>query len=674
MRWVLFLFLFSLGFPASVVYEAKLQMPKVSNNDVVQYLNYLYERSLSLSDSLEILERMWANSPDVDYGKLDNFRIKKQAYQNALSEFASAKQRYIDFIQSPRSYSTFHPAMDMESKLRALVIHQLELKQSIEVVAPALRALYPDLFYTSQAVNNARLFNRFLSGFLSSVSEITKLGFRVLFNPLFEFGYVNLVENQSLLIRRLLYLQWKSVNHSGLGVGFIIPNGFNPSLLPDLSNLPEIGQPCPPVPRLVSSTCYDIYAVCERGLLVGYNIVANSDWSPYHWYPDPFNFPRFGNLLTVSHGLSGDDPRSPKFLYTSSLTGALISYSLEYAYSVFPLPRDIYAPVYFAGSGVRPWKPNNTEVRFCYPEFAEALRKAQETSPHLASGYAPGRFDCGQWHFSYDPCYVCSCTSSISFVVDNCFHTHAGAVLSGQCSCWKVCEFDWDNPATYPKNIVLPWPNIPRFFPSDPAPPFEYNPLPPNFDDLTDDKKGEICRTISQVLPLRDLSPYLNPFSFPLPLGDVPYIKVSPDLLPHLDPDTLIQPLPMPAPLRFIVRPSTPLPSQCSPYVSPDTISIPEVEVVVEISPEEELIPAINWLITQEVVSVVSFTNTLQDALPNKDKCKEQEQMLYANFDELRDLIFYSFFGLASIFGFISALLVSMSIFELWKNIPIRRV
>jgi hypothetical protein len=206
MRWVLFLFLFGLGFSASVVYEAKLQMPKVSNDDVIQYLNYLYEKSLALSDSLEILERMWANSPDVDYGKLGNFRIKKQAYQSALSEFASAKQRYIDFIQNPRSYSTFHPAMDMESKLRALVIRQLELKQSIEVVIPALRELYPDLFYTSQAVNGARVFNRLVSGFLSSVSQITKLGLGVLFNPLLEFGYVDLLEGQLSFLRYLLYL------------------------------------------------------------------------------------------------------------------------------------------------------------------------------------------------------------------------------------------------------------------------------------------------------------------------------------------------------------------------------------------------------------------------------------------------------------------------------------
>jgi hypothetical protein len=55
MRWVLFLFLFGLGFPASVVYDAKLQMPKVDNDAVVQYLNYLYERSLPFP----ILWKFW---------------------------------------------------------------------------------------------------------------------------------------------------------------------------------------------------------------------------------------------------------------------------------------------------------------------------------------------------------------------------------------------------------------------------------------------------------------------------------------------------------------------------------------------------------------------------------------------------------------------------------------
>jgi hypothetical protein len=667
MRWVLFLFLFGLGFPASVVYTAKLQMPKVDNFSTIQYLEYLYERSQSFSNSLEILERMWANSPDVDYGKLDNFRIKKQAYQSALSEFASAKNAYIDFIQNPRSYSTFHPAMDMQSKLRALVIHQLELKQSIEVVVPALRELYPDLFYLKNSANNTRLFNRLLSGLLSSVSEITKLGFRVLFNPLFEFGYVNLVEEQTLLIRRLLYLQWKSVNHSGLGVGLIIPNGFNPSLLPDLSNLPEIGQPCPAVPRLVSSTCYDIYAVCERGRLVGYNIVANSDWSPYYWDVNPFDPYRSGYPLSVHQGVYGDPP--------GGLGGVLAGYYYQYASASFPLPFFSGAPVKYEGTGYALYLSNLVSTWYCDPAMDDYLSVCRNWDTRDARcDYIPPH-DCGEWHYTYDPCVVCSCDVQIHYVVDNCFHSRVPEGYTGSCSCQRVCEFDVENPATHPKTITLPMPNIPRIHPPNSSPSVpEYDPLPPNFDDLTDDEKGEVCRVVSRVSPLRDLSPYLNPSPFPLPLGDVPEVEVSPDLLPQLDPDTLVQPLPMPAPQRFIVRPSTPSPSRCSPYVSPDIIPVPEVEVEVEISPEEELIPAINWLLTQEVVSVVSSTNTLEDALPNRDKCKEQEQMLYANFDGLRELIFYSFVGLASLFGFISALLVSMSIFELWKNIPIRRV
>ncbi len=281
----------------------------------------------------------------------------------------------------------------------------------------------------------------------------------------------------------------------------------------------------------------------------------------------------------------------------------------------------------------------------------------------LLSSYSALALSCQFENTGQGRACVCRERNAV-FIVDDSY--------SGSCSCRRVCEFDVENPATHPKEITLPMPNIPRIYPPNSFPSVpEYDPFPPNFDDLTDDEKGEICRTISKVLPLRDLSPYLNPSPFPLPLGDFPYIEVSPDLLPQLDPDTLIQPLPMPSPRRFIVRPSTPSPSRCSPYVSP---FVPQVEVVVEISPEEELIPAINWLLTQEVVSVVSFTDKLRDALPNSDKCREQEQMLYANFDELRNLIFYSFVGLSSIFGFVSAILVSMSIFELWKNIPIRRV
>jgi hypothetical protein len=519
MRWVLFLFLFGLGFSASVVYSAKLQMPKVDNDDVVRYLNNLYERSSSLSNSLEILERMWERSNNIDYVQLEDFRMKKQAYQSALSEFADAKQRYMEFIQNPRSYSTLQPATDLQTKLRNLVLRQLELKQSIEVVAPALRALYPDLFYTSQAVNNTRLFNRLLSGFLSSVSQIAKLGFNVLFNPLLEFGYVNLVEGQSLLIRRLLYFQWKSVNHSGLGVGFIIPNGFSPSLLPDLSNLPEIGQPCPAVPRLVSSTCYDIYAVCERGRLVGYKMVANSDWSPYYWDPDPFRPYGSGNVLPVLQGVSGDPPRG--------LGGVLAGYYLQYSSASFPLPFMSGAPVGYHGTGYVLYRSRLVSTWYCDPAMDDYLSVCNNYYTRDARCDFIPPHDCGKWHYTYDPCYVCSCDVQIQYVVDNCFHSRVPEGYTGNCSCRRVCEFDPENPATHPKTITLPMPNIPRVHPPNSSPSVpEYDPLPPNFDDLTDDEKGEICRTISRVLPFRDFSPYLNPF--PLPLGDFPqYLLAS---------------------------------------------------------------------------------------------------------------------------------------------------
>ncbi len=410
MRWALFLFLFGLGFPASVVYEAKLQMPKASNDEVIRYLNYLYERSLALSDSLEILERMWERSKNVDYVQLDNFRIKKQAYQSAISEFASAKQRYMDFIQNPRSYSTLQPATDLQTKLRTLVLRQLELKQSIEVVAPALRELYPDLFRTSQAVNNTRVFNRLVSGFLSSVSQITKLGLNVLFNPLLEFGYVNLIENQSLLIRRLLYLQWKSVNHSGLGVGLIIPNGFSPSLLPDLSNLPEIGLPCPAVPLLVRSTCYLIYAVCQGNRLVGYNIVANSDWSPYRWDVNYFDPYRSGNVLMDPQGVSGDPP--------GGLGGVLAGYYLQYASASFPLPFMLGAPVGYHGTGYALHRSRRVSTWYCDPAMDDYLSVCRNWNTRDARcDYIPPH-DCGVWHYTYDPCYVCSCDVQIHYVVD----------------------------------------------------------------------------------------------------------------------------------------------------------------------------------------------------------------------------------------------------------------
>ncbi|MFZ8860175.1 MAG: hypothetical protein ACO2PP_06705 [Thermocrinis sp.] len=248
----------------------------------------------------------------------------------------------------------------------------------------------------------------------------------------------------------------------------------------------------------------------------------------------------------------------------------------------------------------------------------------------------------GYWHYVYDPCIVCTCQIRLVLITDNCFNYRAPSASGGSCSCRRVCKFDVENPATHPKEIRLPAPS-----------------------------------------PLPRPSPSPAPLPLPLPLWDpLPKIEVSPEIVPLLDPDTLIQPLPIPSPQRFIVRPSVRPDVEVPPDVDFEFPPDPEIEVVVEIFPEE-LISPINWIITQEIASVAPFTDAITDAIneavrdytsPDLDRCREQEQMLYANFDELRNLIFYSFIGLSSIFGFISALLVSMSIFELWKNIPIRRV
>jgi hypothetical protein len=535
---------------------------------------------------------------------LTDFRMKKQAYQSALSEFASAKNVYTDFIQNPRSYSTFQPATDLQTKLRNLVLRQLELKQRIEVVAPALRALYPDLFYTSQAVNNTRVFNRLVSGFLSSVSEITKLGINVLFNPLLEFGYVDLLEGQFSFIRHLLYLQWRSVQHSGLGVDFIVPSGFNPSLLPDISKLPQIGSPCY-YSVSVRSACYEIIAVCYSGRVAWYNYVPLADWSPYS-SGNPIMLPR-GIYISEIGTWNPDIP-------LSGLGFVFSSYYYHYLDALLPLPVSRTAPI---------------RVYNAYP-----------LDGHVALPLSPSVYSTpGFWSYAWSPCIVCTCHIRPVIAVDNCFNFRAPSTAFGSCDCRKVCEEDWDNPATWPQWIDLP---------------------PPS------------------PLPRPSPSPASLPLPLPLPLGDpLPKIEVYPEIVPLLDPDTLIQPFPMPSPQRFTVRPSVRPEIEVPPGVDFEFPPDPEIYITVDFSPENELIPTINWIISQEIASALPMTDTLQDAIrdyTSPDRCREQEQMLYANFDELRDLIFYSSVGLASIFGFISALVVSMSIFELWKNIPIRRV
>jgi hypothetical protein len=192
--------------------------------------------------------------------------------------------------------------------------------------------------------------------------------------------------------------------------------------------------------------------------------------------------------------------------------------------------------------------------------------------PLSPSIYSPPGF----WSYAWSPCIVCTCYIRPVIAVDNCFNFRSPSTAVGYCDCRKVCEEDWDNPATWPQWIDLPYPS----------------PLP---------------RPSPRPSPL--------PLPFPLPLGDpLPKIEVYPEIVPLLDPDTLIQPLRIPSPQRFIVRPSVRPDVEVPPDVDFEFPPDPEIEVVVEISPEE-LISPINWIITQEIASTAPLTDAISEAI-----------------------------------------------------------
>jgi hypothetical protein len=271
------------------------------------------------------------------------------------------------------------------------------------------------------------------------------------------------------------------------------------------------------------------------------------------------------------------DPRIP----LSGLGFVFPSYYYHYLNAILPLPVREDAPV---------------RVYNAYP-----------LDGHVAFPLSPSIYsNPGFWSYAWSPCIVCTCYIRPVIAVDNCFNFRSPSTAVGYCDCRKVCEEDWDNPATWPQWINLPPPS----------------PLP---------------------------RPSPRPSPFPLPLGDpLPKIEVSPEVLPQLDPDTLIQPLPIPSPQRFIVRPSVRPNVEVPPDVGFQFLPDPEIEVVVEISPEE-LISPINWIITQEIASTAPLTDAINEAIrdyTSPDRCREREQMLYANFDELRDLMNMSTFSI----------------------------
>jgi len=658
MMWlvVFLLFCFSFSFArVSVVVAPTLDIPQVSNDVVFSYMGYLFKRSSEFDNVLIMLEQVWANSPSVDQTALDNFRSKKQAFEDALNSAKSAVRAYEDYLQNPSA--SLQVLRDTQFAIRNLVIRISETKQSMELLEPALAQLYPDLFYVQRSMNETRAFNTLLTRFLARTSDISALAFRFLsiwMNPLLDFEQVNLTEDQILRLRRHLYLQVKQLR------GFI-------DLLPalDFSGLPF---PDTFIPPFLLQPC------------------ASGQFGCFGFRSDCL-YDSMGNLVYVNYAIFPLSPSSSvcKFctVYESCKTAISSDGTCIDAHVYVPFFDSVHSPdmvrayyegvvysallgtVYFSISPAQGLNCDTTcggvrtaDVVGCssLPPLSLPPWYYQDAPCWLSGTPSPSGLP-SFVHCQIHPCNHTKVRSSRKVITDGCFGLIVvSSATVYDCSIDRAC-FD----ALYEASkggVYNPWIEVDLPYPDFGSPPFpadvvEYQ----RIQQAVGDDVADLARWVETVKKLRTKEQVV-----PLPeIQTQPYIEVSPDTLPELAPapDTLIDP-------SISVSP-TPIPIPLPPDLDTD----PYVDVSLDLSPQE-LIPYINYLLTQEAVQPVALINQIEESLDND--CQTQEQMLYANFEGMKDLLVQSFVGLAFIFGFISAILVSMSIFELWKNIPIRRV
>jgi hypothetical protein len=651
---VFLLFCFSFSFArVSVVVAPTLDIPQVSNDEVIYYLEYLLQKSSQFDDTLTMLERMWANSPDVEHTALDNFRARKQAFESALNSAKSAVRAYEDYLQNPSA--SLQVPRDTQSAIRNLVIRISETKQSMELLEPALAQLYPDLFYVQRSMNETRAFNTLLTRLLARTSDISALAFRFLsiwMNPLLDFEQVNLTEDQILRLRRLLYLQVKQLR------GFIdlLPAlDFSGLPFPDTFIPPSLLQPC----ASGQFGCFGFRSDClydSMGNLVyaNYAIFPLSSPSSVCYACTSFTScvsvissdgsctsPLLASIFGIDFGSS---PKLVAHFYKAMVFGALLR-TVYFPFYPLPIGSNLGMVCETCGG------PKNVDLVGC--------SNLPPTIGNLSSAANPDGSACyvsdGVVHCKIHPCtHTKVLQNNYKVITNDCFGLIAVPFSTVyDCSIDIQCFLEFQNVPDPYVRFDLPVPDFGS--PPFPADVVEYQRIQQAVgDDVADLARwGETVkklRTKEQVVPLPEIQTR-------------PYIEVSPDTLPELSPapDTLIDP-------SISVSP-TPIPIPLPPDLDTD----PYVDVSLDLSPQE-LIPYVSYLLTQEAVQPVALINQIEKSLDLDNDCQTQEQMLYANFEGMKDLLVQSFVGLALIFGFISAILVSMSIFELWKNIPIRRV
>ncbi|QWK20206.1 MAG: hypothetical protein KNN13_02445 [Hydrogenobacter thermophilus] len=639
------LFLFSSAQPVRITVGMRLpDMPALSNDDTVSYLEDLYRRSVEYDQKLKILEDMWSRSPDpaIDHTALDNLRIKRQALESAISKFQTVKDEYISSLRVlPTSRTSSAIAYDTQSAIRNLIIRIAETKQNLDLLVPALSKYYPDYFFLERSMQETRAFNALISRAISSLSDLAKLGFYLFSSPLFEFGYVNVGEEQMLKFRRTLWIYTENIQ----GILYLdIPGAV----------YAPIYAPAP----------LDDFKFCSGGMSRCYSFVSDC------------LFDSLGNLYYAYWYITPLCPypctRSDYF----KMIGQPVSFpSVKWDLKVDPSCQAYNYTDYDGRPVFRACDPYN-DARFCSHSLPAVLIEWKFTLMKFLmrlSGICPNEESEPFWedgrirdngttfYQEYYKNVLCTCNASPpeDFWFDQCgFTSDYWFSSTVECKLQLVGPPDPCDTSSGACPLLLPLPQIPLgirdrcattggHYQRSPVP----APVPVAPPDFLPDEYKDLANKVNQLNRyLYDLDNELDRYPYVITLPYTDYdVSTSPDVA--LAPDTLISP-------DISLDPDIELSPQPVPLYQPD------IQIVVDTI---TLAPHINWLISQEVQTATGMIDAIVSALPDTtDECKAQESMMYANLDDLKNVLIGSYKGIAVVFGFTSAVFASASILRVF--------
>ncbi len=692
------LFLFSFSFAQETV-RIKLgmripDMPTTSNADAIFFLQSLLQSSQQYDATLKILEDMWSRSPDIDQTALGDLRMKRQALENAIESFRSAEEKYVSFLLGGSlAVSTTAVAYDTQFAIRQLMLATAETIESLRSFLPNLSEYFPDhssilkKFLNLQVLNDTIAFNTLASRLLSSLSDLSKLGFYFFTSPLLDFGYVNLVEEDMLRLHRMMDIYVENIQ--GI-LELDIPGLVRFPLSPAVFDFPFSNLS---ICQFGSSRCYYVSGDCLfdslGNLVYGYMYIGRQEPYPYlrSQYLQsqglPVKFPNVDISVNLGPGcqicdVSGGGSIACRPCDTSDLWYGLRN-SLPFVLLDWKLKvlKHVLAMVYCLNPEADPYyaevagPPPTTcdcvgstglnQYGVIYPsvdcswcgvncpvcEFKKNLtyRTAMEYTATLSSGvYYTCSLSEQPSDFWISPCKVGTdgyFKAGIDCKLQGVYTPREAGTIALPLPDFRLSKKNCAGIASWEYKRVVP-PFDPYVYP-------EPDPLPPP-DQLSDEDKKLV----------NDINA-LNRFAYELQkeLLRYPYVISIPyiDLAVSSFPDTAISSTTLLSP-DIVISPDIAF----SPFFVP--LLNGDIQVVFDTT---TLVPYINWLLSEEARAATGLIDAVIPYLPDTtDECKAQEGMMYANFDDLKDVLVGSYKGIAIVFGFTSAIFASASILRVF--------